>query len=419
MLSRRLQATSPDSGDTAWVLASTALVALMVPALAFFYGGLVSQRAVVNTMLLSFICFVTISLVWSLIGYSLAFGPNPDPAADGWIGGDSFGAYDSSDKVRIGTAIPEHAYFVFQLMFATITAAVISGSVVQRITLWAWTAFSVVWCMLVYVPLARWIFYSGGWLYTWGVLDFAGGLVVETASGVSAFVLAYWLGPGIAQKGSAHNIPFVLLGVGLLWVGWYGFNGGSALSSGYLSSRALTNTHLAACAGMATWTLIEVILPKLSAAVYECNRSKRRRSGSATSGASWFGGTRKQQALEEASTSPAVTSEGAGGAATPLPSPTSSVSIDSESAGVLAASSSVGKTQKAVVPVRAPVVPWGSPTAIGAASGCLAGLVGITPGAGMVSQMHGELSLTGHAHRSRFHLEPCRRPCDKLHSSTH
>ena len=165
-----------------------------------------SQKAVVNTMMLSFVCFVSISVTWSLIGYSLAFGPNPDPVADGWLGTDHFGAFDSSDKVRVGTDIPEHAYFIFQLMFATITAAVVSGSVVQRITMWAWTAFSVVWCMLVYVPLARWIFYTGGWLYKWGVLDFAGGLPVETASGVSAFVLAYWLGPGIAPHAPAHNV---------------------------------------------------------------------------------------------------------------------------------------------------------------------------------------------------------------------
>ena len=201
-----------DSGATAWLLCCTALVFIMLPALAVFYGGLSSNKAVVNTMLLTFLSFCTVSFVWSLIGYSLAFGTREGPG-DAWLGDGYFGAFDSLDRLRPGTDVSEHAFFSFQLMFATITAAVVSGAVINRIHLWAWAAFSTVWCLLVYVPLARWIFYSGGWLATYGVLDFAGGLVVETASGVSAFVLAFLLGPGKTAAGSAHNVPFVLLGM--------------------------------------------------------------------------------------------------------------------------------------------------------------------------------------------------------------
>lgn len=214
---RRLQDAAPDSGSTAFLLLSAALVGLMIPALALFYGGLVSARSVTHTMVLSFVSWAVIGLVWSLIGYSLAFGPNPGPL-DGWIGGWSYGAFDSPDRLRDGTAVPEGAFMMFQLAFASIAAAVVSGSVVSRISIWAWAAFSALWCLLVYVPLARWIFYENGWLFTYGVLDFAGGLVVETASGVSAFVLAYHLGHGVTRHAPAHNQTYVLIGVGLLFM---------------------------------------------------------------------------------------------------------------------------------------------------------------------------------------------------------
>ena len=213
--------SATDSGDTSWLLTSCGLVALMVPALALFYGGLVGPTAVVNTMSLSFTCLSVISLVWSLYGYTLAFAPGASDALDPWVGGDHWGAFDAPDRTRAGTRVPEHAFFLFQLLFATITAAVVSGGGVQRMTLWAWALWSALWVTLVYVPLARWIFYPNGWLAAWGVLDFAGGLVVETASGVSAFVLAYLLGPGVAPGHGAHNVPFVLLGTGLLWIGWW------------------------------------------------------------------------------------------------------------------------------------------------------------------------------------------------------
>ena len=247
-----------DSGDTAWLLVSTGLVLLMIPALALFYGSMVSPAAVVNTMALSFSCLVTISLFWSLVGYSLAFSSS-STALDPFIGGFSYGAFDSSDRVRNNTNVPEYAFFSFQMMFCTITLAVISGALVMRISLWAWSVFSIAWACLVYVPLARWIFYPNGWLAAWGLLDFAGGLPVETASGISGFVAAALLGPGSSLPSQPHNLPLTMLGTGLLYVGWFGFNAGSALSAGYAAARALTNTHLCACAATGATALCDVI----------------------------------------------------------------------------------------------------------------------------------------------------------------
>lgn len=178
-------------------------------------------------VMLSFSSLAVIGITWSLFGYSLAFGPPISPSFDG-LGGLAFGFFDSSNRVRAGTSIPEHAYFEFQGAFATITAAVVSGGVAGRIRLWAWCLFAAIWNLIVYVPLARWVFYEDGWLARLGVLDFAGGLVVEMASGVSAFVLAFWLGPGQTLHGGSHgahqphSLPLVLIGAGLLFFGWFG-----------------------------------------------------------------------------------------------------------------------------------------------------------------------------------------------------
>ena len=162
-----------DSGDTTFVLLSAALVLLMTPALALFYGGFVGEKMAISTMLMSFAALSIITIEWSLLTYSLAFGTHPDPAVDRLIGGTVFGAFDSPDNLRAGTAIPEHANMVFQLAFAAVTSAVISGGVCGRITYPAWCIFIAIWHVLVYVPLAHWIFYSGGWLAQNGVLDFA------------------------------------------------------------------------------------------------------------------------------------------------------------------------------------------------------------------------------------------------------
>lgn len=345
----------------------------------FLDGGFVSDKAVVTTMMMSFSALASISITWSLIGYSLAFGPGNGDSAP-FIGNTHFGFFDSRDRIRDGmpivngtpAAVPEHAFMMFQLMFAIITAAVISGSVAGRMKLWAWLVFSTVWNFLVYIPLARWVFYSGGWLNQWGVLDFAGGIPVETASGVSSLVLAYWLdrwklikrhhrhnNNTDGQQGSInvtgtennsrralltshdtvydtsfdpslnltndsstvdnnfpqdeqghslkpHNVPFILMGAGLLFFGWFGFNAGSAIGSGYLSSRAFANTHLAAAAAMVGWAASEMIW-----------NSKREPHPV----------TRKERFI------------------------------------------------------------WGTPTAVGCATGVVVGLVAITPACGFVSQM--------------------------------
>lgn len=283
-----------DSGATAWVLTSSALVFLMTPALALFFGGFVGTRMVTNTMLMSFAALVIVTIEWSLIGYSMAFAPNPVASLDPYIGGVSFGAFDSNDRVRINTQIPEHAYFVFQLAFAVVTCAVISGSVVGRINFSAWCIFAGAWHLIVYAPLARWVFHPSGFLAARGIQDFAGGLVVEYNCGISGITLAFLVGlaerakakkheedlenerkkglingaPGgldedtpeaSAWSGGAygpralrtpHNVPFVLLGTGLLFFGWVGFNSGSALTAGHLASRAFANTCLSAAAGV-------------------------------------------------------------------------------------------------------------------------------------------------------------------------
>lgn len=201
------------------------------------------------------------SIFWSLLGYSLAFGPG----GEAYWGGLSYGVFDSTDRPREGTQISEHAFFIFQCAFNFVTIAVISGGVVGRIKLWAFSLFSILWTIFVYCPLAHWIFYPQGWLASWGVLDFAGGLVVETASGVSAFILAFWIGPGTTLHGGhghhprPHNVPFTVLGALFLLIGWYGFNAGSALAAGYSAGRAFANTHLAAVSGLVTWSLCEVV----------------------------------------------------------------------------------------------------------------------------------------------------------------
>ena len=178
-----------DSGDTAWVLSASALVLLMTPALSLFYGGFMPGKRVLSTMMLSWACFCLMSILWPLFTYSLAFGPG-GPV----LGGLGYGLFDSSDRLRANTTIPEHAFCAFQMAFAVVTAAVVSGSVAGRITLPAWCLFCVLWHIACYVPLARWVFYPGGWLAQLGVLDFAGGLVVEANSGVSGLVLAALVG---------------------------------------------------------------------------------------------------------------------------------------------------------------------------------------------------------------------------------
>jgi Amt family ammonium transporter len=245
--------------DTAWVLASAAMVLIMTPGLAFFYGGLVRRKNFLSTIMMSFACLGLIGVLWVVYGYSLAFGP--DKA--GIIGGlDYFGliGVGQAPSPVYATTIPHLAFMVFQAMFAVITVALITGAVVERIKFSALVMFSVIWFTVVYAPIAHWVWGSGGWLAKLGTLDFAGGTVVHIAAGVSALSLALLLGPrkGFKEKEPMEpgNIPLVALGAGILWFGWFGFNAGSALTSGGLASNAFVATNISAASAALSWMLL-------------------------------------------------------------------------------------------------------------------------------------------------------------------
>ena len=246
-------APTVSGADTAWMLISTALVLLMTPALAFFYGGLVRSKNALNTMMMSFVALGAVGLLWALVAYSLAF-----DAGNAWIGGLT-NALLAGVGVEAKGTIPHVLFMAYQGTFAIITAALISGAVVERMRCGPYVAFIVLWTLLGYAPVAHWV-WGGGWLMTKGVLDFAGGTVVHINAGISALVAAIVLG-GRKDFGRQailpHNVPFVLLGAGLLWFGWFGFHGGSALASGELASLAFTNTFLAPMATLMVWVLLD------------------------------------------------------------------------------------------------------------------------------------------------------------------
>jgi Amt family ammonium transporter len=247
------------AGDTAWVLVSSALVLLMTVGLAFFYGGLVRPKNALNTAMMSVIALGVIGVQWVLFGYSLAFNPGtPWLGGLDWIG---FRGVGIEPDPTYSAAIPLQAHAVFQGMFAIITPALISGAIVERMRFRAYVVFLVLWATLVYDPLAHWVWGSGGWLLSLGALDFAGGTVVHLSAGVSALVAAVMLGPRKEYGRAAlvpHNVPFVLLGAGLLWFGWFGFNAGSALAANGVAALAFVNTNTAAAAAVVTWALLDV-----------------------------------------------------------------------------------------------------------------------------------------------------------------
>ena len=248
------------SGDTAWVLTASALVLLMTVGLALFYGGLVRSKNALNTMMMSVVALGVIGIQWVLFGYSLAFAPGTP-----WIGGLSwigFANVGLEPDPAYGATIPLQAHAVFQGMFAIITPALISGAIVERMKFRAYVAFLVLWATLVYVPLAHWVWGSGGWLFKLGALDFAGGTVVHISAGVSALVAALMLGPRRGFRRTPlvpHNVPLVLLGAGLLWFGWFGFNAGSALAANGIAVLAFVNTNTAAAAALVTWAALDAI----------------------------------------------------------------------------------------------------------------------------------------------------------------
>src|SRR5712691_6383482 len=239
--------------DIAWMLVATAMVLLMTPALGFFYGGLVRSKNALNTMMMSVSALGFVGLAWALAGYSLAFAPG------GPLVGDlSYRFLAGVGLQPLGT-IPHLLFMAFQGTFAIITAALISGAVVERMRFGPYLAFISLWTLLVYAPVAHWV-WGGGWLMTRGVLDFAGGTVVHINTGVSALVAALVLGVRKDYARQAilpHNVPFTLLGAGLLWFGWFGFNGGSAQAANELAALAFTNTFLAPMATLIVWVLLD------------------------------------------------------------------------------------------------------------------------------------------------------------------
>ncbi|MFE0672327.1 ammonium transporter [Streptomyces sp. NPDC058867] len=253
-----LAAQGLDTGDTAWLLAATALVLLMTPGLALFYGGMVRTKSVLNMLMMSFVSIALVTVVWLAAGYSLAFG---EDAGGGLIGGlDHLGMAGIGPDSVHGT-VPTLLFATFQLTFAIITAALVSGAVADRTKFGAWLVLVPLWALLVYVPVAHWTWGPGGWILDGlGALDFAGGLPVEITSGASGLALCLVLGPRLGFGKDAmrpHNLPMVMLGAGLLWFGWFGFNAGSALGANGLAAAAFLNTLGAGCTGLLGWLFVE------------------------------------------------------------------------------------------------------------------------------------------------------------------
>ena len=244
-----------NQADTAWMLIATALVLLMTPALAFFYGGLVRSKNALNTMMMSFISLGFVAVLWALIGYSLAFTTGND-----WLG-DMSNAMLAGVGLEAKGTIPHALFMAYQGTFCIITAALISGAIVERMRFPAYIVFICLWALLVYSPVAHWV-WGGGWLAKMGALDFAGGTVVHVNAGVAALVAAIVLGKRKDYPSSSlipHNVPFVLLGAALLWFGWFGFNAGSALAASPIAGLAFVTTMLAPAATLTVWTILDFI----------------------------------------------------------------------------------------------------------------------------------------------------------------
>src|SRR3982751_5921989 len=244
-----------NQADTAWMLISTALVLIMTPALAFFYGGLVRSKNALNTMMMSFISLGFVGVLWAVVGYSLAFAPG-----NNWIG-DTSRVFLHGVGLDAQGSIPHLLYMCYQGTFCIITAALISGAIVERMRFPAYVVFITVWSIVVYSPVAHWV-WGGGWLSTLGALDFAGGTVVHVNAGVAALVAAIVVGPRRDHPSSSllpHNVPFTMLGAGILWFGWFGFNAGSAVAANGIAALAFVTTMLAPAGTLVVWTLIDLI----------------------------------------------------------------------------------------------------------------------------------------------------------------
>jgi Amt family ammonium transporter len=248
-----------NSGDTAWMLAATALVMIMLPGLALFYGGLVRRKNVLSTIMHSFFGLAIVSVVWVLIGFSLAFGKDANLfGIPGLVGNLDFVGFFNvglEPSTVYATTIPFVLFSAFQLMFAAITPALITGAFAERKRFASFVLFTVLWSILVYSPIAHWVWATDGWLYKLGALDFAGGTVVHASSGLSALIVALLIGRRVVNgdRMEPHDIPMTVLGAGLLWFGWFGFNAGSAVTAGGLAASAFIVTNTAAAAATLTW----------------------------------------------------------------------------------------------------------------------------------------------------------------------
>jgi Amt family ammonium transporter len=258
-----------NAGNTAWVLISAALVMFMTPGLALFYGGMVRSRSVLNIMALTFVCLAVVSVIWVLYGYSLAFGHDGFAGLIGGLGQAGLHGLATKTIGVAGQRIPLLAFAAFQLMFAIITVALLTGAVAERTRFWPWLLFVAAWVSLVYLPLAHWVFDApgltgpgaGGWMIgRLHVLDFAGGTAVEVNSGAASLALVLVLGRRRGwprDPARPHNLPLVMLGCGILWFGWFGFNAGSALAANGLAATAFVNTMVAGATGMLGWLVVE------------------------------------------------------------------------------------------------------------------------------------------------------------------
>ncbi|MDI6715807.1 MAG: ammonium transporter [Actinomycetota bacterium] len=250
-----------NSGDTAFILIAAALVMFMTPGLALFYGGMVRSKNVLGTIMQSIIILGIINVLWMLFGYSLAFGPDKLGLIGdlSWVGLKGVGL---APNAEYAPTIPHEAFMIFQGMFAIITPALITGAFAERMKFSSFLAFTIAWFIIVYLPVAHWVWGAGGWLRNLGVLDFAGGIVVHASSGAAALAAAIFTGK---RKGFGteplipHNIPLTIIGMGILWFGWFGFNAGSALAAGGLAANAFVTTQVAATAATASWVITEWI----------------------------------------------------------------------------------------------------------------------------------------------------------------
>jgi Amt family ammonium transporter len=252
-----------DTGTTAWMLTSTGLVLLMVPGLAMFYGGLIRTKNVLGTMMHSFASMAIVGVLWMVCGYSMSFGSN---VLGGWFGWNpDYFMLKGIDETIMDAGIPEYVFAMFQGKFAIITPALIAGAFAERVKFRGYCIFIALWSLLIYNPLCHWVWASDGFLFEKGAIDFAGGTVIHISAGAAALVCAFYLGPRRGYPKIAmhpNNLVMTLMGAGLLWVGWFGFNAGSSVASGLVTAQALAVTQVAAAAGALSWMVLEGVLHK-------------------------------------------------------------------------------------------------------------------------------------------------------------